>query len=667
MRAVVRTMWIARLVAAVPVLLEAGMLAAAAPGRPATLTVVVGLLVVEAATLVATWRVVRSFSAGDQGDLLVRGGGRMRFADLSVQFRLETAELVAASIGFVAAGLTGSIPAAVVTGGIALLLALIWLRKREAHASFVGIHRLLAGDLDGAERALGPALRSRMPIVAQSARSLLPEIELRRGRPQASRRRLEALWRGGLDELAASVAVQRLAAGDGALAERWLAAPRGDTLFDRYLAALVGGTLGVHRADWDAALAAVRAPQGLPPWYVERLRMLEVAALRGAGRIDEADAVRSTLGPADQRRWLAIADPLLGRLVDGVVAARAAEPLAAAATTADPFAAPAPRVADALPSPGNAGGIVPVEGLALGRTTSATNRVLQVALVLLMVLLGLVQLPIDPPRGLIVIGIGLAGGLQMALARGRPPRGQPAVVFADRACVSRRAFPVWGSGPPAVLGAYAFALVVSLNLSAPGLGLAVPTVGLVAMVGLSGLARFRVLRVVYAAHFDPPARAAARVEALVRRGLVTGQLHDWAALVHLWAGDVASAERSAALAAPYRADRSAVQLWLAAGRGEFDLDWAIGRGDDEESGHGDLGDAYRVAVALALAALHRGVSDRVVHRVEAWGQIADQLPNRFGGLLRHLAARVAHDAGRGPPPPPDPDLAWLATVWPFAA
>jgi hypothetical protein len=240
------------------------------------------------------------------------------------------------------------------------------------------------------------------------------------------------------------------------------------------------------------------------------------------------------------------------------------------------------------------------------------------------------------------------------------PRGEPAVVLGNGTCIRRSRFVPWAAGNvvygPAAVGA---ALIV---LSSAGLSREIALILCVALsapVLLASLRRARWLRFVHAAHFEPPSSALAR--SVGTRGAASTA---WAAVLRLWGGDAPGAERDLGRVATEQAGVVSLSVWFAAGRGELDLDRARSTEADDEGR--DLGDRYRWAVATALAALHLGAPERVADRVHAWKDLAARIPNRYGDLLRHLALRVDHDLGRGPPPPVVPDLAWMRSVWPFA-
>jgi hypothetical protein len=185
------------------------------------------------------------------------------------------------------------------------------------------------------------------------------------------------------------------------------------------------------------------------------------------------------------------------------------------------------------------------------------------------------------------------------------------------------------------------------------------------LVGYAALVRIRSLRLVRTVHFDPPAAAAAAAPRLARGFGTLSAAQGWVALAKLWTGDVDGAEQALDAATKIWGDPG-LRLWLSAGRGELDLERALAASEPST-----LGERYRWAVALALAALRAGAAAQVADRVLDWLELSKALPNRFGRLLEHLAVRIGERAGTAPGDAPPrqraDDLAWLDVVWPFAA
>ncbi|MEZ4235556.1 MAG: hypothetical protein R3F59_05210 [Myxococcota bacterium] len=326
--------------------------------------------------------------------------------------------------------------------------------------------------------------------------------------------------------------------------------------------------------------------------------------------------------------------------------------------------APAPPVRAA------AAGIVPVEAYAVATGRPSVLRLVGgVFAVAGTLLLGVLSLS-RALRGDAAAASGVASALAIAALvplglaeplshwRRRPPG--DALALGDGRRVALVRLPGWSvavalsvAGPASVLVVLCAAVTVLTDLVfAPWLGLAL----VLALFAWIGAVRRAVVRFAAAVHRDPPDELAALAARPRPRG-AHNTLSQWGALARLFAGDAEGAERELQALSPRPPTAEALLLWFRSARGELDLDHALRRPEPEA-----LGDRYRWAVALALAALQAGRPAAAAGRADTWRALARELPNRFGRLLDHLADRVS--GGDGPTPP---ELAGVAAAWPFAA
>lgn len=699
MDTLIRSLWLVRAWTAAA-LVGTGVLSVALYPAVPTAAGLVLAIAVEAAAVLAQAAYVRALADGSRGEVLMQSGARVPIATVRRLRTADGAEVAATVVVGVLGGVSGvlagspSAPVAVVAAGLSVLLQVgIFRQRRWSHLLAEALVALLAYDLARAESWLRQLAGAGAPVFRTAVEGLRTHLLLVRGERDAALRAMEAAWDGALDDRAATLATVRLGAGDPSLAERWLAATQAPrTRYERYLVALVGAHLALHGARWDEALAAARRTVDVPDPYLRQLALLAVAALQGAGRTDDARAALAQIRPGlEVEAWRRVAHPRQWRLLEDAAAGRPTHALPApvAVDRALPDVAPAgdvfaPPEAVPVARPGRVGtGAVPVEGLlladrrprALRVVALATTGVLvalsgaMVTLLLLVAAMGagdgrdawLLQ------RSAVLGAVGLLLGIATLAApvlawTSRHQR--PAVVLADGRRVAFRWFAAWSVAVVLPQLAAAVLLVLLLGfLEGQGgerwLYLVGLPFGLLYVWG--AWRRWSAARLVRALHVLPAAQAVAVAERGWRRGL-PGQGHGraWLALARLWAGDEAGAERDAREAALVHPELGWIEAWLRAGRGEVDLERVLAEPDPFS-----LGDRYRRAVTVALAALRAGAADRVADRVGDWTEVADQLPNRFGALLSRLVVAVRRANGEPVEPLADPDLAWVGRVWPF--
>ncbi|MCA9488637.1 MAG: hypothetical protein KC621_01900 [Myxococcales bacterium] len=684
LEAALRQLVVTRAFSAVIVLLGAAIPLVERPG-PALVLVAVAA-VVELDCALALWRQLTAMRAGDRGELLLQLGPRVPLDVVRNYQRSERLEAGVFAVLAVVAVLLMTPVHGFALGGvvleIGLLAVMLVLATARSHLRALneGVAALCAMDPESAQRWLARLESARAPVWRRMSRTHRQTLRLWSGDVAATHAQMEAEWSGTMDQDAANVALARLGTrGDTELARRWLDATPADNRFQRWQRAAVGGQLALVERRWDDAIALTTDPgtRDVPAFFVRQLDLVRAAALRGAGRGPEADVLIGALDPPlDREAWRALAFPTMWALLGG----RAAPPVPArpAATVAStPFAPPETTsdTASRQLSSWRGIGAVPVEhvliaGSRYGQVLDHAGTAVLLGLAPLLVLSGTVLAfagAID--LGLVNVGLGLylvIMGAIRAAASLLPTRPEDAtVVLGDGRHIRA---PRW----------WWFALRVTspfLNVIALVLGLMPLTEGLstgwwtgwfvalplVVLYGWAGRRRWRLLRGVGAVHFLPPAEARADAEArwaTDRAGRNGARL--WLALARLWTGDADGAQQVALEEKELDPNAAFLLRWLQAGRGEADLDRLLAAPDPER-----LGDRYRAAVTIALAALRAGRADRVLVRVDDWDALAAQLPNRYGALLARLAQGVRRACGREVERPDDPDLAWVATVWPF--
>lgn len=686
--ALARSFWVLRAWTALPLLVFLTTTAALRPSAAASVAV---LAMVAASSLAAyaTRGLAAALRDGDRGELLMRSGARVPFPAWTALYRAEQLEIAvaAATVGptCVALALDGA-PHTVLAGAGVLFLAfagLLHWQRRASQALVDAMAALADRDLDRAEARLRaiPAL----PSLQHQVRQIRAQIAQYRGRPEQAAELLEAGYTGVLDDRAALLGLVRLGRGDPELAVRWLATPPADDRYSRYLRALVAARVALSRGAWEEALVHARDGVDLPSYYARQLRLVEAAALQGAGSTARAQGVLQEIGGIERDRWLVSLDPawygLLADAVDGRPtralrgpAAPSVVANAGAAPVADPFAAP--RGAAPIRRRTRGAGALPVESLVLVPARTRLRRVTLGLSGLTLVGSGLLLTPIglllrsfadatDPLARLSLLGGPFAlvmGALVLADAAYFPPGGGPSVALSDGRRIARRGFWLWATGSLgqlALLAALAVGLLVAAGSGSVDLGwmwaIVVPFGVLLGWVAVS---RWRLLRLVRAAHFDPPGEALVRAERAVGRGVLQAlAARQWLALARLWVGDAEGAERELDRILADAPWLDGLKNWFRAGRGDLELPRALAEPEPAE-----LGERYRWAVTVALAALRAGRPELVRDRARGWMLLSDELPNRYGALLSHLAARVAGHARVR-----DPDLAWIDAVWPFAA
>ena len=657
MHQIVRALWAARAL---------GSLAALAPavalwGTSQLAWPALGLVLLAEAWGAATLhRYLAAVQSGNAGELMLANGARVPLAVLRAQQSAErlghaVAALVAAVV--LVAGITR--PVIIGTTVVALVVQLLLVasrwggwRQHTAYQALMNHQPQRALDaLKAFRKVPGPLGRG----IAHTRAGALAQL----GQPEAALRELEAVWGGDYDATAALVALARLRRGDPELAQQWLAAQHPDDRYHAYLRGVVAGTLALHEADPHAALAATDLTHDLPAFQQRELELVAAAALQQAGRGDEARQRLDGLRALDKEAWRAQAQPTLWSLIDDARAGRASQAVRAARSTAAPRPQPPPP-SDAFAAPaapptmarwrGVQVGVVPYESSALGPASERApmlKRALVVFLVGLALLLAALAAllagagELEPELSAIVV---LVEGLVALVV----------VLQGAREWMARR---LRGSGPGMVLGdgrvlpeqpswmRWLWSLSPALVLAALGvlpliewafLGTAVSLVLLVvlaARVGLSTRRRLAAMRAAIAVHEAAPDE----VVAIVRQQqgpFTTG----WLYLAHLVAGDLDGAQAVVEEHIAILPQLAELGLWLRAAQGHVALDQLLQQEPTE------LGDRYRHAVAVRLAALAAGQAHRALDDGPQVARLADQLPNRFGGLLHRLQLEVLRRA-----------------------
>ncbi|MCB9688671.1 MAG: hypothetical protein H6738_21175 [Alphaproteobacteria bacterium] len=632
-------------------------------------------------------RHLAAMRAGDRGELLLQLGPRVPLDVLRAHQRAERLESgMFAVISVVAVLLLTPTRGMALVGvvlevGLVALMLVLATARAHLRALNEAVAALCAMDAESAERWLVRLESARAPVWRRMAKAHRQTLRLWSGDVAGTHAQMEADWSGTMDHDAANVALARLGTrGDTDLARRWLEAAPADNRFQRWQRATVGGQLALVEHRWDDAVALTSDPQtrDVPPYFLRQLDLIRAAALRGAGRGAEADVLIATLDPPlDREAWRALAFPAMWALLGGR-AAPPVPPRAPAPVASTPFAPPETVADGARPISSWRGiGAIPVEhvliaGSRYGQVLDHAGTAVLLGLAPMLVLSGtLLALTGTLALGLVNVVLGLylvlMGGIRAAASLlPRRPDDRTVVLGDGRQIPGSRW--VW------------FALRVTspfLNVIALVSGLMPLTEGLssgwwtglfiglplVALYGWAGRRRWRLLRGVGAVHFLPPAEARADAEArwaADRAGRNAARI--WLALARLWTGDVAGAEQVAREEKELDVNAAFLLRWLQAGRGEADLERLLAAPDPER-----LGDRYRAAITVALAALQAERADRVVARCEDWEALAERIPNRYGALLARLSAQVRRACGQRVDLPDDPDLAWVATVWPFAA
>jgi hypothetical protein len=632
----------------------------------------------------ATHLSARGAAAGigaPDGDVLLESGERLASAGLLRHERVSRH----AALGWIAAVASDLLlqldaPSAVAMGLLftGTLAELLLVYQRRLHRQLLEAHAaLLAGDDDGVRRLLESFPAEVSPDVRDALDGTAAFLATREGDGSAGLEALERRWSGGMDSRAAAVAAARAArTGDVELARRWLAAPRpSPNRYERFLVAQLSALVALAENRPDAALAAVaelaESPE-LPAFYQRQLAVLRVAALRLAGRVADADAARAALAPPFATdAWRRTAQRWLWQRLTGEGAAPPALPAAPPAPAAHPFAPPAEDVPASRAASSRVVGAVPVERMAVWTAQRRTlDRVRGVALLVLLLLapvllgLGLLLSAIDDDPGgrLIamlsqVVGLlGLVIGGVAAVPRWFVPKGaRPSFALDDGRRLPVSWWWVFGSQglvPLVVLAGFVLAAGAGTGGLAFGLG-----AFLVPLLGWSAWRRLRGWRLLRDAHHPDPARMDRwRRPAF---GPAAAQIGAWRALARLRAGDADGAAQEAREASLHGPDAGFVLGWLAAARGEVELDRLLAAPEPRGASA-----RYRAAVALLLAVLATGRVERVAARLDDWALLASDVPNVHGDLLARLVVGARRALGQ--PAGAEPaGTEWVQRLWPF--
>jgi len=685
-----RALWVSRgmiaLLSVAPAVMAA-MLWAPATGLLFVVVVIQGVGVVWLRSYLEAVR------AGDRGEILLVGGQRVPMALIDRYLKLEEAEHAAGALACLAVGvLAFDQPVAVGAAVVLLLVQLLMLAVRSVSWRQQRAYRALMDRRPAEALRILQRMRIKDGPVAMSVAVLRSSALSRLGEVAAAERTLADQWGGAYDACAALLAVLRLGRGDTDLARAWVEAhsPGEPTdRYQRYLRALVAGHLAVVEGTLpDRTDELARAAADVPRYQGRELDLLRAVGLHLAGRPADAQQVLSLVDHLDEEVWRVRVQPQLWAYVDQLRAGRApvavprpraveGAPSGEASDAADPFAAPRD---DAVPADpvvtARQIGAVPVEVAGLtGRRGAAITWVLRglTALLLLLAMpLGLLFVPgfaePDPQRD-VAVGAALVAVLAVVVlvvvregAMRATGRGGPGVVLADGRRLAEASRPYWWLFDAQSLFAVAVLSVLPvIELAATGTamsGLLVVVLLLITSVGVRQHRRVR--KACEAVHFLPPGQVVPEVERhLTHHGA------GWMLLAYLVDGREADAADYLARHLALAPGLEELGLWVRAGRGAVDLDQLLQRPTPS------LGSRYRLAVAQRLAALQAGVTHRLADDVTAGKVLADELPNRLGGLLHRLnhgvqavtdpaaAARYAtshrHELRAG---------AWALATWP---
>ncbi len=632
------------------------------------------------ATLAATVRSARAVGSPD-GDLLLRSGVRLSSAAV---LRQEVVGRWAAAVwGVVAVGdLVLAWPSRVIPALVPLVAAaavtgtIVRVRSRQRRA--IEAHLAVNAGRDADARRLLASLSPPGPDLRDAVEGLSALLAVRTGDGAAGLQALERRWSGGLDDAGVLVALTRASrTGDVALARRFCAAPReGSDPWSRYVRAQLEALVALaegRAADALGALGPVDDPAVLPPVYRRQVVVLRAAATRAAGRAAEADQVLASLEPPlSTESWRREAQPWLWARVTGEEVRRPAIslPPPEAPSPSHPFAPPAEDAAAPPAVRARFVGAVPVDRMAVSnRQGGALARARLVAVSALLVVspllfgLGFLLAALDDdPMGqavaLLSQAVGLSGlvvgGISAAPRWFLPARPRPALALDDG-----RLLPVSWWWLFAARGLAPLLVWVLLAGLSGGFGWSAWAPLLVLpLLAWSAWRRFRGWRLLRDAHDPDPARMLAWTRPAF--GPSAAQIGAWRALARLRAADAEGAGREAREASAHGADADFVLGWLAAARGEAELDRLLAAADPP-----GMAARYRQAVTLALAALAAGRADAVAARLSDWEALADGIPNVHGDLLARLVGALRR--ARGEAGGPDPaGTEWVPAVFPVA-
>jgi len=639
---------------------------------------------------------VAAVRAGDRGEILFANGQRVPQEVFRGYLAVERLEHGVGVLALLAAVTGATVVGDAVVVGVCVVLGLLQLlilamryttwRQQRAHEA------LMARRPQEALRILQPFKRVQGPAgdsIAMTRSSAMSRL----GDEVAAERLLEDAWSGAYDGVGAMLALMRVGRGEAELARAWLDSfGSASHRYDRYLVALVRGHLAVHDGDLVDHLDELEEVAAqLPRFQGRELDLLRAAGLHLAGRSEDAAAVLSQIDHLDEESWRARTQPQLwawveqaraGRPVSRVPAAPAAARSGAGprdpAPQGDPYAAPK--------GSGSGGGVpggwrrrvgaLPVESAVLvgqhSRVSSWLLRVLTLLVVVLSLPLALVwALPpagemeevrqVVPPVLSLVACVVMLVGVREATQWLTMGHGRGIRLSDGRLLVAEGRRWWWLFSAQSWM---ALVLIMGLSVgefawreTAYSLWLVVPLVGL-SWVGVRQHTKAR--QACEAVHFAPAGEVAAQVEPRVTHASL-----GWLLLAHLVDGDE---EEARAFLVDHVAMATGIEelgLWVRAGRGETSLEQLLQRPTPT------LGSRFRLAVAARLAALEAGRPQMLAAEVVQGRQLADELPNRFGGLLHRLnhAVQAAIDptaAGRYATSHRGElrDGAWALRTWP---
>ncbi|MBX2801493.1 MAG: hypothetical protein KTR31_27700 [Myxococcales bacterium] len=667
--------------------------------HPGARWIFVAFVLAELIALVTAIRLVRGARQPDHGNVLLQNGERLPHDALWWHHRAMALETVVA-LGLAAlspllAALQGRWETALVFAAIHLVLALAlgtfawtaWASGRLAD----GLMALADGDVTRSRRILEWWVRHGPRTQRHAFERCAARAALHAGDVDEAERRFESTWDGVLTQAAVPLARLRLGRGDPELAQGWLAARHPEGVVTQHGRAVVAAHLALWRGEPGEALDALASLPELPPSHARPVQLLRIAALQGLGRAEARAELALLPGGLERDAFMATAYPTLwqllaqadGRAVASMPARRTVtstpQPAPPAEVHTDPFAAP--RALDRPPARARApSGVVPVEWLSVegsrreGRRGARIRGILLIGASSVLLLLGLVltaltmleDRPLERWIGLTASALGAlvlgTAALQIVSVRGGSERG---FVLGNGELVPEDRWSRWRW-----LRAMPSLIVVSLMLvgAVAGVGFVGIEVAVVSIL-VAGLVLWgasdpiRSGGVVQSAHLDPPEVAVERISKRLGWGYPSRTAaRAWLGLALLWAGRGDEAEEVLVRSATAVAGPAQLLSWFSAARGEVDLVHLLARRPGE-----GLGPRYRHAVTLALAALATRREGRVRDRTGPWRRIADELPNRFGDLLRWLADVVeARIQGRDRPEPPS-ELSWTSEVWPCTA
>lgn len=655
MESFARALWIGRAMMAGLTLAPA--LLAALRWAPAGVLVALAIAV-QVGAVVQLRAYLAAIRDGRRGEILMADGQRIPRSVLGGYLAAERAEHAVGALAAVAAvALSWNAPAGALVAAAIFALQLLLLAVRYAGWQQ---HRAYLALMDGHPAQALHVLRrfkTRAGPLGEGLALTRSSALQRLGELTAAERVLEDAWAGAYNRLAAALALHRLGRGEPELARAWLASRTEppDNRHLRYLHAVVRGHLALHDgtlADLAAELAEAR--HDLPRFHGRELDLLRAAAHHLAGQASAAREALQKVDRLDDELWRVRAQPqlwaTLEQLRSGQAPAAISPPPSArttaspsdAPTDADPFAAPATdrpseRASQGLLQ-GRQVGAIPVELAALtGRQGPVVTWVLRVLTGLLLLLsapLSLLLLPgflpPDPVRTTaaiaalvgvlgVVLLVGMREGVQWLTSRG-----SGGVRLFDGRLLSQEGQRWWWLWSfQSTLAVLVLMVVPAVELAALGSAhTGVLVLLLFLLTALGGRQFQRVRRACAAVHFAPVGEVVDRV--------TPNQTHHgagWMLLAYLVDGRVDDAAAYLDKHMGLAPGLDELALWVRAGRGEASLVQLLQRPTPT------LASRYRIAVAQRLAALHSGDLTAVADEVAQGKALADELPNRLGGLL----------------------------------